>query len=283
MKISQSTIELLHQKLKLGKETLCPNEINNLVEAIVKISKAETTEDILKLGDEKLKKLEVFAAHKIANLETSKNQKISELETAFENKFLNINSSKNESLDLLDQLTLEKQNELQDVGRTIESVNDIPNNSKISAEITKGFDLSSFIGGSGQLPFVFGILSRYNDYYGAGGFTTALGTWSSSNAEVMLQLLTGSHGYTTEYAGFYVEPKLCFLQGANGNFIRKKHYTKYTYTTSQYTYPYAALGCLFIKNKTASSISSTINFGGSSYSGSYGGASVFVGIPNHSS
>jgi hypothetical protein len=65
-------------------------------------------------------------------------------------------------------------------------------------------------------------------------------------------------------------------------FHQKKHYTKYTYSTSQYTYPYAALGCLFIKNKTTSSISSTINFGGSSYSGSYGGASVFVGVPNHS-
>jgi hypothetical protein len=282
MQISQNTIELLHRKLKVGKGALCPNEINDIVEAIVTISKAETTDDILKLSDEKLNELEVFATDKIANLETYKDEKISELETAFENKFSNISASKNEWLNAIAELTFEKQGELQDVGSTIESVNDVPSNSKISAEITKGFDLHSFISGSDQLPFVFGILSRYNDYWGTGNFTTALGTWSSSNAEVMLQLLTGSHGYTTEYAGFYTEPKLCFLQSANGNFIRKKHYTKYTYSTSQYAYPYAALGCLFIKNKTTSSITSTINFGGSSYSGSYGGASVFVGVPNHS-
>jgi hypothetical protein len=217
MKISQNTIELLHQKLKLGKETLRSDETNNLVEAIVTISKAETTEDILELGNTKIAELTELFNSNVANLKTYKDEKISELGTAFDSKFSNILASKNEGLDAITELTLEKQSELQNVGRIIESVNDVPNNSKISAEITKGFDLSSFIGGYGQLPFVFGILSRYNDYYGAGSFTTALGTWSSSNADVMLQLLTGSHGYTTERAGFYVEPKLCFLQGANGN------------------------------------------------------------------
>jgi hypothetical protein len=38
---------------------------------------------------------------------------------------------------------------------------------------------------------------------------------------------------------------------------------------------------LFVKNGTASSIISEINFGGSSYSGAYAGASMFVGVPGY--
>jgi hypothetical protein len=71
------------------------------------------------------------------------------------------------------------------------------------------------------------------------------------------------------------------LQGAAGNFNKKKHYIKYQSATSQYAYPYAVLGCLFVKNGTASSIISELNFGGSSYSGAYAGASMFVGVPDH--
>jgi hypothetical protein len=90
-----------------------------------------------------------------------------------------------------------------------------------------------------------------------------------------------NHDYTTEYAAFYREPNLCFLQGSAGNFNKKKYYIKYQSATSQYAYPYAALGCMFVKNGTASSITSDLNFGGSSYSGAYAGASVFAGVPDH--
>ena len=97
----------------------------------------------------------------------------------------------------------------------------------------------------------------------------------------MLSLLAGCHNYTNQYAAFYAEPKLCFLQGSAGNFIKKKSYVKYQNSTRQYSYPYAALGCLFVENPTDASISSTINFGGSSYSATYAGASLSVGVPNH--
>ncbi|MDR2458638.1 MAG: hypothetical protein LBD43_00890 [Holosporales bacterium] len=98
---------------------------------------------------------------------------------------------------------------------------------------------------------------------------------------MILQLLTGCHDYTTEYAAFYLEPRLCFLQGSSGNFIQKEMHLRYASNASMYQNPYAALGCMFVKNGTADSITSELNFGGSSYSGAYAGASMFVGVPDH--
>ncbi|GHT91899.1 hypothetical protein FACS1894122_04980 [Alphaproteobacteria bacterium] len=74
-------------------------------------------------------------------------------------------------------------------------------------------------------------------------------------------------------------PKLCFFQGSQGNFIKRKHYIKYTYTTSQYQYPYVALGCLFVKNTTELDITSTLTCGGTGYD-SADNLRVWVGIPN---
>ncbi|GHT98402.1 hypothetical protein FACS1894126_3840 [Alphaproteobacteria bacterium] len=93
----------------------------------------------------------------------------------------------------------------------------------------------------------------------------------------MLKLLAGTHEYTTEYAGFYKEPSLCFLQGSMGNFIQREMYLKYQSSSNMYVYPYAALGVFFIKNTTDLAIATTIKVGGSCYSD---GGSVLVGTPN---
>jgi hypothetical protein len=147
-------------------------------------------------------------------------------------------------------------------------MNDLPDESTICPEISSNLDRYKFLN-SGDLPFIFGVLSRYDDYYN--------GTSEALSSDLMLELLSGCHNYTaTAVSGFYLEPKLCFLQGAHGNFIKKKFYTKYTYTTSQYSYPYAAVGCLFVKNTTESDIVSTLTCGGSCYGGAY----VYVGVPN---
>jgi hypothetical protein len=94
------------------------------------------------------------------------------------------------------------------------------------------------------------MLARNNDNHGAGIFTTELGTWAPgvAGADSMLKLLTSCHGYATEYAAFYVEPKLRFLQGSAGNFIQKESYMKYSSNSATYQYPYAALGAFFLKN-----------------------------------
>jgi hypothetical protein len=135
---------------------------------------------------------------------------------------------------------------------------------------------------SGALPFIFGILSRYNDYnYGVGGFSSELGTFGTpATADIMLQILTGSHSYETNYSGFYREPALCFLQGAQGNFIQREFYSKYAANVAQYGYPYAALGVFFIKNTTDHAITTSINFGGSAHAANSEFSSLWVGTPD---
>jgi hypothetical protein len=126
----------------------------------------------------------------------------------------------------------------------------------------------------GDLPFIFGILSRGDDFYN--------GQYTDYEGGVLFGILTGCHERaTTTVTGFYPEPKLCFLQGAPGNFIRRKHYAKYTYATYQYQCTCAALGCLFVKNTTESDIISTLTFGGSSCGSEYSSACVWVGVPNN--
>lgn len=58
---------------------------------------------------------------------------------------------------------------------------------------------------NGSIPIIFGILSRYNDYdYGAGVLADAIAAPGSGsfNPNQILQILTGTHNYATEYTGF---------------------------------------------------------------------------------
>ncbi|WP_410542346.1 hypothetical protein [Wolbachia endosymbiont of Tetranychus urticae] len=137
---------------------------------------------------------------------------------------------------------------------------------------------------SKSLPFLFGVLSRCNNYLSYGNFTSELGKWYSdtSKTDNMLQLLTGSHNYNTSYVAFYRPPQLYFLQGKNGTFIYNELYLRYAYSSNQYQYPYALLGVIFVKNKTNSNITRTLNFAATSHwSSGYEGVGLFVGIPSH--
>lgn len=160
------------------------------------------------------------------------------------------------------------------------SINDIPSGSSIIKEIKKRNMVES-----GSLPFLFGVLSRNNDYnWGNGHFTTELGKWYSDTSYTnnMLCLLTGAHSYDTSYVGFYRPPSLYFMQGKNGTFIYRELYSRYTVSSNEYSYPYALLGVIFVKNSTNSEITRTLNFVGTSYwSSQYEGAGAFVGTPNN--
>ncbi|WP_353277734.1 hypothetical protein [Wolbachia endosymbiont (group A) of Agelastica alni] len=138
----------------------------------------------------------------------------------------------------------------------------------------------------GSLPFLFGVLSRKNNYYGHGIFTTELGQWSSdiTKTDYMLQLLAGSHTYDTSYVSFYRPRQLSFIEGNKGTFIYGESYTSSDSTSRNqiYYYPYAALGVIFVKNTTSSDITRTLNFVGTSYwSSGYEGAGAFVGTPDN--
>ncbi|GFQ98231.1 uncharacterized protein TNCT_80661 [Trichonephila clavata] len=161
------------------------------------------------------------------------------------------------------------------------SINDVPSSSSIMKEVKKRNMVEPR-----SLPFLFGVLGRGNNYYGHGIFTTELGQWSSdiTKTDYMLQLLSGSHTYDTDYVSFYRPRQLSFIEGNKGTFIYGELYTN-SFSSSNYqiyAYPYAALGVIFVKNTTSSDITRTLNFVGTSFwSSGYEGAGAFVGTPDN--
>ncbi|MFP3025363.1 MAG: hypothetical protein ACEY3L_03610, partial [Wolbachia sp.] len=174
-----------------------------------------------------------------------------------------------------------RENQLRTLTTKFNSINDVPSSSSIMKEVKKRNMVEP-----GSLPFLFGVLSRKNNYYGHGAFTTELGQWSSdiTKTDYMLQLLAGSHTYDTDYVSFYRPRQLYFIEGNKGTFIYGELCTK-SFSGSYdeiYYYPYAALGVVFVKNTTNVNINKTIEFVGSSYSSmEYGGAGLFVGTPDN--
>jgi len=158
------------------------------------------------------------------------------------------------------------------------AVNDVPEGSTILTEVAKRNMVEP-----NSLPFLFSIINRYNDYWGYGAYTSQLGQWyaNTSHIDYAMQMVTGATGYTTDYCAFYRPPQLSFLQGNNGRFIFSEMYAKYAVSSNEYTYPYALVGVLFIKNTTDADITRTFYFGGSSYwSSGYEGLGCFVATPN---
>lgn len=281
MKVSRKSVELLQQHLKNLNESSETKEIEELLNAVTEISKLESTDDILELSAHKLKELDEYTNKLIKDVEKRGNDKLFEFANEKDNVISSIEHEKESQITAIANLSESKQKNLNSIVDDFDMMNDIPSNSSIISEIAPHLDAYNFFKVD-DLPFLFGILSRYDDYYGIGGFTSELGQWYNSGADTMLSILAGCHEYTTEYTGFYIEPKLCFFQGFHGNFNKKKSYITYQRTSSQYTYPYAALGCLFVKNVTDEEIVSTINFGGANYWNSgYEGASMFLGVPDH--
>lgn len=182
-------------------------------------------------------------------------------------------------------------------------VNDVPSGSTIMTEVNAvqgdldaindlpdGQTILTALSGTGgnlrfhedSLPFLFGVLSRYQAYnYGPGEWTSELGQWYTNNEDWPFNLLTGAHGQSTAYAGFMRPPSLQFLEGDNGRFNYKRQFQSYANSSNIYQYPAAVLGILFVKNTTGSSMDRTFYFGGSSYwSSGYEGASLNVATPN---
>ena len=284
MKVSKISIELLQKRLKNVSSETSLDEFEELSDAVNVISQLETTDDILELAKDKLIELENYANENINDIKKHAKQNQEELSAGRNNELNNIDNSRQNNKAELGEFSSKKQQELNSVVDNFALMNDIPEGNSIIKEIPQKLEHYKFLKSkevkedSLTLPFLFGILSRYDDYYA--GFMTEMGTWHNGNADIMFNFLTGCHEYTTDYTGFYLEPRLCFLQGSKGNFIKKKSYTKHQINTNMYKYPYAALGCIFVKNTTDTNIVTSIDFGGSSYA-TTGGAGVFLGIPNY--
>lgn len=301
MTIAKEAVYALHQRLKDLSINAPADQLAYLAKALESIAGQSSVYDIVSMSDEKLQALFDAATAHLANLNTSKTSALSAIDSAKTSSIDAINTNKTTSLTALQTTTTTNlslldarkdtnitainttgQTQLQALNTLVNnfsSINDVPANSTIMTEVRNRNMIET-----GALPFIFGVLSRQNDYWGYGDLTSQLGVWYNNvaNADNMLQLLAGSHTQTTNYAGFYKPPQLHFLQGSAGNFIYKEMYVKYAVSTNEYTYPYAGLGVIFIKNTTAADITRTVSFGGSTYwSSGYEGMGLFVATPNN--
>lgn len=301
MTIAKEAVYALHQRLKDLSINAPADQLAYLAKALESMAGQSTVYDIVNMSDEKLQELLDAANAHLSDLDTSKSTSLSAIDTAKTSSIDDINETKVTSLSSLQTATTNhlslldtrKDTNIAAIDSTgqahlqtltglvsnFESINDVPNGSSIMSEVTKRNMIEA-----GSLPFLFGVINRSNDYWGYGAYTSQLGQWYANTAHIdyAMQMITGSTAFTTDYCSFYRPPQLSFLQGANGRFIFSEMYAKYAVTTNEYTYPYALVGVLFVKNKTSSDITSTFYFGGSSYwSSGYEGLGCFVATPNN--
>jgi len=303
--IVQMTDGKLKELLNAARSHL--NEINsnkeNSISAIT-IAKTESVNEINTLKTNTLDTLKASSSSHISLLDTRKDANIAAINSISNNhkdglkglveSFRAINNvppgssiigeieTRDEQLkaSLTNEIKI-RENQLRTLTTEFNSINDVPSSSSIMREVKKRNMVEP-----GSLPFLFGVLSRKNNYLGYGTFTTELGQWSSdiTKTDYMLQLLAGSHTYDTSYVSFYRARQLSFIEGNKGTFIYGELCTK-SFSGSYdeiYYYPYAALGVVFVKNTTNVNINKAIEFVGSSYSSTeYGGAGLFVGTPDN--
>jgi hypothetical protein len=297
--ISRETLDSIQIRLQELAETAQPEQLAYLAKALESVAGKTTAFDIAQLTDEKLQELvaltessleQLQAAKEVAEnaledqkadaeaaLETQKTTILSELEADILQHLSLLDTRKNEHLaaiavakeDLLETLATEMER--------FDEINDLPEGATLASELEKHSLIEP-----GALPFVFGILSRSEDYYGLGGLTTQLGNWTlAENANNIMSLLCGCHNFDTTYSGFFKPPQLGFFQGTNGVFMHKHLNTVYGYSTNQYYYSHACLGVVFVKNTTDADITKTLSFGGScGYNSGGNGMAVFVGTPD---
>lgn len=297
MSLSKEVLEALEARLKILAETAEPDQLAYLAKALEAVAGKTTAFDLVQLTDEKLKELLTLTENALAQLQEAKNEAASELQSQKEAAEEALTQEKDtilaqleadivQNLSLLETKTqdhvatiqLAKHDLVEQLASEMErfdAINDLPEGMTLMDAIHERTMIEP-----GALPLVFGILSRKEDNYGLGSFTTELGKWSSGGANTMLGLLCGCHTYTTDYTAFYRPPQLCFLQGEKGVFMFKHLNVVYGTSTTQYQYPHACLGVLFVKNTTEEAITSTLSFGGACGGTSgYEGMGLFVGVP----
>ncbi|MDN5248411.1 MAG: hypothetical protein QWI36_04730 [Wolbachia endosymbiont of Tyrophagus putrescentiae] len=286
MTIAKEVVYALHKRIKDLSLDATPDKIAYLAKALESIAGQSTVFDIVSITDEKLKELLDSATNHLKSLDSSKTNALKAISDLEKGSLKKINDQEVKSLSLLDtrkDANIAAINSTADLGtikNTLKAINDLPEDSSIMKEIQPRAIIQS-----GSLPLLFGILSRYNDYWGSGNFSSELGgKWYNSvtGANYMLTRLAGAHTESTKYCSFYRPPQLHFLQSTNGTFLYKEMYLRYATNTDVYSHPYALLGVIFVKNTTKEDITRTLNFTGSSgWSSTYEGAGMFVGTPNN--
>ncbi|WCR54465.1 MAG: hypothetical protein PG981_001487 [Wolbachia endosymbiont of Ctenocephalides orientis wCori] len=287
MTIAKEVVYALHQRIKDLSVEVTPDKVAYLAKALESIAGQSTVFDIVQMTDEKLKELLDSATSHLAKLDNSKTSALGAISELEKQSLKKIDEKGVSNLSLLDtrkDANIAAINSATDLGaikNILKTINDLPTGSPIMKEIQPRAVIQS-----GSLTFLFGVLSRYNDYGGwsQGHFTSELGQWYSNTSYTnnMFSLLVGCHSYDTSYVGFYKQPCIYNLQGSKGTFIFREFYLRRSYSSNIFTYPYALLGVIFVKNTTSNDITRTINFVATSYWNSgYEGAGLFVETPDN--
>ncbi|ADW80166.1 MULTISPECIES: hypothetical protein [Wolbachia] len=290
-------IDTLQKRLKDLAVNSTPDQLAYLAKALESIVDKSAVSEIVQMTDRKLKELLDSARKHLTDLDNKKASSLAVISESEKQLLKRIDEKGTTNLSLLDtrknaniaainSVGNDHKDGLKGLVNNFRTVNDVPSGSSIMKEVRNRHMIEP-----GALPFLFGVLSRKNNYFGHGTFTTELGQWSSdiTKTDYMLQLLAGTHTYDTSYVSFYRPRQLCFLEGSKGTFIYGESYPRFMYDgfSEQFNmlkYPYAALGVIFVKNTSNVDISKTINFVGSAMwykdEVNYGGAGLFIGTPD---
>jgi hypothetical protein len=255
------TVQTLIDRLKSVDNSTNAAEFEELAAGVDFLNEADTYENAVAFADFKKNEISQLAGEAKNTSANFTASCLAELQAAKENSLAAIPNVDG----ILSPMVAEKSKIINDIVDNFAAPDGFPDNSTICTEISDDNKWKSFLE-TGSIPIIFGILSRYNDYnYGSGVLADAIAAPGSGsfNPNQILQMLIGAHNYTTEYAGFYKYPRLCFLQGTVGNFVYRELYTTPALTTYQYNYGRMAVGCMFVKNTTDENITRNINAGGS--------------------
>ncbi|WP_265041518.1 hypothetical protein [Wolbachia endosymbiont (group B) of Melanostoma mellinum] len=289
-------IDALQKRLKDLAENSTPDQLAYLAKALESIVDKSAVSEIVQMTDGKLKELLDSAKKHLTDLDNKKASSLAVISESEKQLLKRIDEKGTTNLSLLDtrknaniaainSVGNDHKDGLKGLVNNFRTVNDVPSGSSIMKEVRNRHMIEP-----GALPFLFGVLSRKNNYFGHGTFTTELGQWSSdvTKTDYMLQLLAGTHTYES-YVSFYRPRQLSFLEGSKGTFIYGESYPRFMYDgfSEQFNmlkYPYAALGVIFVKNTSNVDISKTLNFVGSAMwykdEVNYGGAGLFIGTPD---
>ncbi|WCR53385.1 MAG: hypothetical protein PG981_000407 [Wolbachia endosymbiont of Ctenocephalides orientis wCori] len=205
MKTVKEIIDALQKRLKSLAENSTPDQLAYLAKALESIVDKSAVSDIVQITDVKLSELLNSANSHLNNLNSNETKALAAISESEKQSLKRIDEKGVANLSLLDTRKEANISAINSIGNDnisglkglvdkFRSINDVPSGSSIMKEVRKRNMVDP-----GSIPFIFGVLSRKNNYFGHGIFTTELGKWSDDVAKTdyMLQLLAGAHAYDT--------------------------------------------------------------------------------------
>ncbi|GHT98406.1 hypothetical protein FACS1894126_3850 [Alphaproteobacteria bacterium] len=163
MSVTEETLNAIHSRLQELSTEATPEQVAYLAKAFEAVASNGKMIDIVNLTDQKLEEMLAKTNEHLTALSIHNETFIADLGDLQDEACDAIASVTNENLLSIINLVEARKPELAALTEQFATVNDIPAGSSILKEITKEGNRIKFVQ-DGALPFVFGILSRYNDY-----------------------------------------------------------------------------------------------------------------------